>query len=233
MRTPASHATRVQLGVIVTFVIVLVVVSLLVDIPSVADLRDDFDDAGLLGCVGFSLLFAALSLLPVPATIFTIAAGAVFGIVRGLPIALFGATLGATIAFFLGRLLGRELVQRLTSARVDSIDELLNRRGFLAVITLRLIPIVPFAPANYLAGATALKPLTYVVATAIGIVPSCTAYVVVGAYGNRPGSTPFLIAIGGVLVLLIGGAVVARRRRHRASAASGQTARRPWAARTE
>ncbi|MGI8680383.1 MAG: TVP38/TMEM64 family protein [Jatrophihabitans sp.] len=225
MTQPASLATRVRLGIVAAFVIAVIVVSLLLDVPSASELRARFDDTGLLGCLGFVVLYAALSLLPLPATIFTIAAGAVFGVARGLPIAVLGATLGATTAFLLGRLLGRDLVQRMTSARVEALDELLERRGFLAVITLRLIPIVPFAPANYLAGATALRPLTYVVATAIGIVPSCTAYVVVGAYGNRPGSAPFLVAIGGVVVLLVGGAVVARRRASAASRRHGALGR--------
>ncbi len=49
----------------------------------------------------------------------------------------------------------------------------------------------------------------------LGILPGTTAYVAVGAYGDQPGSLPFLAAIGALVLLSLTGAVVSRHRRTR------------------
>lgn len=79
---------------------------------------------------------------------------------------------------------------------------------------------VPFAALNYLSGLTAVRTSSYFLATVIGILPATTAYVAVGAYGNEPGSLPFLAAIGALVMLTVVGVVVSRRRRDGASDAT-------------
>ncbi|MGI8680774.1 MAG: TVP38/TMEM64 family protein, partial [Mycobacteriales bacterium] len=176
-------------------------------------LRRQYAGTGLFGALGFALLYALLSLLPLPATVFTLAAGAVFGVARGLPIVVLGATLGATAAFYLGRVLGRDAVQHFTGARLQTLDRYLARRGFWAVLAARLVPIVPFTALNYLSGLTAVRAPSYLIATILGILPGTTAYVAVGAYGDQPGSLPFLTALGTLLLLTVVGVTVTRRHR--------------------
>jgi hypothetical protein len=49
--------------------------------------------------------------------------------------------------------LGRRMVARhLNRAPVRAVDERLTRGGWLAVASLRLIPVVPFLPTNYACG---------------------------------------------------------------------------------
>lgn len=206
---------RVRIAVLGTFVAIVTVVAVLVDVPSVTELRDRFSGTGLLGGVAFALGYAVLSLLPLPATVFTIAAGAVFGMGRGVPIVVLGASLGAFAAFFLGRLLGRDAVQHLTGGRLATLDRFLSRRGFWAVLVARLTPVVPFLALNYLSGLTAVRPSHYLAATVIGIVPGTVAYVAVGAYGGTPTSAPFLLAVAALLALTVGTALVHRSRRAR------------------
>lgn len=93
------------------------------------------------------------------------------------------------------------------------LDELLRRRGLLAVIGVRLVPLLPFAALNYACGLSAVRPRTYIVGTAIGILPVAAAYATIGAFGASPGSLPFLLALGGLAVLTVAGAIVIRRRR--------------------
>ncbi|MGI9093160.1 MAG: TVP38/TMEM64 family protein, partial [Mycobacteriales bacterium] len=164
-----------------------------------------------------------LSLLPLPATVFTLAAGAVFGLARGLPIVVLGATLGAMAAFYLGRVLGRDVVQHFTGARLQTLDRYLARRGFWAVLAARLVPIVPFNARNYLSGLTAVRASSYLFATILSILPGTTADVAVGTYGNQPGSLPFIAALGALLLLTVVGVSVTRRRRHRAPEPTGDT----------
>lgn len=204
---------RYRLIGLAVLVVAAVLLAVFVNVPSVTALRREYAGTGLFGALGFALVYAALSLLPLPATVFTLAAGAVFGLARGLPIVVLGATVGATVAFYLGRLLGRDAVQHFTGARLQTLDRYLTRRGFWAVLAARLVPIVPFTALNYLSGLTALRASSYLLATVIGILPGTTAYVAVGAYGNQPGSLPFLAAVGALVVLTGVGVVVTRRRR--------------------
>lgn len=208
-------AFRLRLTGLVVLIVSVVVLAVLLGIPSLGQLRQQFAGAGLFDAIGFAALYAAVSLLPLPATVLTIAAGAVFGIARGLPIVIVGASAGALVAFYLGRVLGRDAVQRMTGTRLQTVDALMARRGFWTVLTLRLIPVVPFNALNYLSGLTAVRPSTYLAATVLGIVPAATAYVAAGAYGARPGSWPFLTALAALALLSIGGIVAKRRRRTR------------------
>ena len=129
-----------------------------------------------------------------------------------------GAVVSAVGAFALSRALGRGAVERVDSDRLRRLDALFRRRGLVAVIGVRLVPLLPFSALNYACGLTAVRARDYVLGTAIGILPGATAYVTIGAYGATPGSAPFLVAVGGLAVLAVGGGVVARRRR----AANGQ-----------
>ncbi len=210
--------TRVRLVLRLTgFAVVLVgaaVIATSVGVPSVGQLRASFAAAGWMGGIGFAVAYAAISLSPLPKTVFSLAAGAVFGIAEGIPVVLAGAMAGAVCAFFIGRVLGRDVVRRLTGRRVERLDDLLERRGLWALLVARLVPLVPFTAINYAAGLTRLPLLTFAFATFIGILPTTTAYVAVGAYGGQPGSWPFLAAIA-ALVLLTGAGLVAGWRRRR------------------
>lgn len=128
-----------------------------------------------------------------------------FGLAAGIAIVLVAAVLGAIVAFGLGRTLGRDAVQRFTGTRVARVDALLRRRGILAVIGLRLVPVVPFTAVNYAAGLTSVGVRDYVLGTAVGIVPGTVAYVALGVYGTEPDQWPFVAAVIVLLALSIGG----------------------------
>jgi uncharacterized membrane protein YdjX (TVP38/TMEM64 family) len=98
-------------------------------------------------------------------------------------------------AFALGRALGRDAVERVTGTRVARVDALLGRHGLLAVLGVRLVPVLPFTVINYAAGLTAVRLRDYVGGTALGIVPGTIAFVALGAHGSSPGSWPFVVAV--------------------------------------
>lgn len=190
-----------------------VAVAVLVGVPPVAAIRTWVDGAGWAAPVAFAALYAGLTLTPAPATVLSVAAGLLFGLAGGLTVVMAGALVSALGAFALSRLLGRRALQRVDSDRLRRLDALLRRRGLLAVIGVRLVPLLPFTALNYACGLTAVRVRDYVLGTAVGIAPGAAAYVTLGAYGAEPGSTPFLLALGGLGVLAVGGIVVARRRR--------------------
>jgi uncharacterized membrane protein YdjX (TVP38/TMEM64 family) len=149
------------------------------------------------------------------------AAGFVFGVVEGVGLVLLAALLGALAGFALGRVLGREAVERMTGTRVARVDALLSRRGAMAVLGTRLIPVLPFTAINYVAGLTAVRIGDYVLGTAIGIIPGTIAYVALGAYGTSPGSWPFLAAVLALVALTAGGAAAVHRYRRAGRARRG------------
>ncbi len=195
-----------------------VVVAVTVGVPPVEDVRTWVGAAGWAGPVLYAAVYAALTLTPAPATVLSIGAGLLFGLYGGVAVVVAGALLSAGGGFALSRVLGRGAVERVDSDRLRRLDDLFRRRGLLAVIGVRLVPLLPFAALNYACGLTALRTRDYLLGTAVGILPGATAYVAIGAFGTEPGSLPFLLAVGGLLVLSAGGLVVARRRRARATA---------------
>jgi len=98
------------------------------------------------------LLYALVTLLPLPKNVFAALAGVLFGLLLGVVVVLLAALLGAAAAFALSRVLGRDAVERITGARVARVDALLNHRGIIAVIAVRLVPVLPFTAINYAAG---------------------------------------------------------------------------------
>jgi uncharacterized membrane protein YdjX (TVP38/TMEM64 family) len=210
-KTPRSPLLRLSL--LAALLTALVVTALVVGVPDAQSLRQHVAAVGPLAPVAFVLAYAALTLLPLPKNVITAAAGLLFGLLDGIVLVLPGALLGALAAFGLGRALGRDAVERFTGTRVARIDALLARRGLVAILVCRLVPVVPFTGTNYAAGLTALRLRDFLVGTAIGIVPGTVAYVALGAYGTSPTSWPFVAAVAVLLALSAGGTWLAARRR--------------------
>ena len=203
---------------LVLLLAMLVAAAVLVGVPDAQQLRSTIGALGWWAPLAFGALYAVVSLSPLPKTVFTLAAGALFGLAAGVVIVVSGAMLGAVAAFYLGRLLGRDTVRWLTGGRLDRLDTMLTGHGLRTIILARLIPIVPFTAVNYLAGLTSVRLRHFTAGTAVGILPATTAYVTVGAYGWQPGAWPMWAALATLLVLTVGGLAAERHRRRQAKA---------------
>lgn len=192
-----------------------VAVALTVGVPSLDTIRAWVDHAGWAAPVLFTVVYAALTLTPTPATVTSIAAGVLFGLPVGLAVVMTGAVAGAAVGFALARSLGRDVVSTVDSRHLVRLDALLRRRGLIAVVGIRLVPMLPFAAVNYACGLSALRPRDYLVGTTVGILPAVTAYVTIGAFGATPGGTPFVLAAAGLAVLMAIGLVSVGRGRNR------------------
>ncbi len=171
------------------------------------------DAAGIWAPLVYVALYAVLTVALVPGSVFTAAGRLLFGVVAATGLTLVGATAGATVAFVLARRLGREQVERLAGRRLGRLDAWLERRGLLAVLYLRLIPVFPFNVTNYVVGVTGVRLRDYVVGTAIGMLPGTFAYAAVGGNLDDPTSPAFIGAAALLLVLAIGAPLVERRMR--------------------
>jgi uncharacterized membrane protein YdjX (TVP38/TMEM64 family) len=225
---PSTDRIWLRLALFGALGVAVVVTALVVGVPEADRLREDVDGLGGWAPLVFVLGYAAITLLPLPKNVLSVAAGLLFGLAEGVAVVLPGAVLGAVAAFGLGRALGRGAVERFTGVRVARVDAALARRGVVAVLVSRLIPVLPFTGINYAAGLTAVRFRDFLLGTAIGVVPGTVAYVAVGAYGTSPTSRPFLAAVAALLALSLGGTWwVARRRRVSERGGGGRSTPRP------
>jgi uncharacterized membrane protein YdjX (TVP38/TMEM64 family) len=169
---------------------------------------------GALGYVVYALGYAVIGLFA-PASILTIGAGALFGVVGGTIVVLVGATLAATIAFTLARTVLRGRIERLAAKnpKFRAVDRAIAKEGAKIVVLVRLAAVFPFVFINYAFGLTGISTLRYVVATLIGIIPGSIAFVYLGAAGAAAATqsrTKTIITIAGVVLAFAVSIFVAR-----------------------
>jgi uncharacterized membrane protein YdjX (TVP38/TMEM64 family) len=176
--------------------------ALFVPLPTVDQLREWSDSLGPAFPVTFFVVHAIVTVAPVPRTVFTLAAGLLFGSVAGIALAAGATTVSAAIALLLVRAVGRDVVAaHLTHPAVQKIDDRLARRGWLAVGSLRLIAPVPFSITNYCAALSSIRFWPFILATMVGIVPGTIGVVVLGdAIGGD--TSPALLAVSAACLLL-------------------------------
>ena len=133
------------------------------------------------GPVVFVLGYVAAAVLFVPGSLLTLAAGALFGLGRGVLYVMAGATLGATAAFLVSRYLVRGRVERRVRAdpRFAAIDDAVGTDGRRIVFLLRLSPVLPFNLLNYALGVTRVRLADFVLGCA-GMLPGTVLYVYYG-----------------------------------------------------
>lgn len=169
-----------RVAVIAGVAVILVALVLLVPLPTAVQLRDWATSVGPWFPLAFLAAHVVVTVLPFPRTAFTLSAGLLFGPVLGIALALLASTLSAVIALFLVRAAGWQLDRLVRHPRVDSLNGRLARRSWPTVLSMRLIPAVPFSVLNYAAGASSIRALPYTLATLAGLLPGTAAIVLFG-----------------------------------------------------
>jgi len=161
---------------------------------------------GAIGYVVYTLGYAVIGLF-VPASVLTLGAGALFGIVGGSIVVAIGATMAATIAFFLARTVLRKRIERMVARnpKFAAVDRAIAREGAKIVILVRLAAVFPFLFVNYAFGLTGIGIRQYIAATFIGILPGVIAFVYLGAAGAAAATaskTKMIFTIVGAVIAL-------------------------------
>ena len=152
-------------------------------------------------------LFILLPTFFFPVAVLALAGGLLFGLWWGSVYTFIGAVLNCALMFLLARYVGRSQVQRLVEPKLSPqwqrrLQMADGKEGFLLLIILRLIPAVPYNLINYTFGLTGISFSSYLLASAIGIIPGTFAFINIGDKTLEAGSPSFWIAIG-LLVLLL------------------------------
>lgn len=209
----ASVWWRVVAGVAVAIAL-LVVVLLLVRSGGIHQVRRTVAGAGAWAPVLFVLLQGVVTITPLPRTVFTVAAGVLFGPVVGVLLTILATLLAALAAYWLVGFVGGAFVERHSHRPgVAWVRGRLDHNGLLAVVSLRLIPAVPFAVMNYASGLAKVRVLPYAIGTVLGVLPGTVAIVVLSAAATGGNIRPanFAVSIAGGVLGLAGAAVAARR----------------------
>jgi uncharacterized membrane protein YdjX (TVP38/TMEM64 family) len=214
MAASARQVSRTRLALTAVSAAALVAVVLFVPLPTAVQLRDWASTVGPWFPLAFLAAHVVVTVLPFPRTPFTLSAGLLFGPALGVVIAVTASAISALIALLLVRAFGWQLSRLVSHPGVTSLDARLSERGWPAVLSLRMIPAVPFSVLNYAAGASAVRVRPYLLATLAGLLPGTTAAVILG--DAMTGDVDPLLILVSLCTAAIGiGGLAYERRRYR------------------
>lgn len=130
--------------------------------------------------LGYMLIYAAATAFMVPASGLTIAGGALFGLVFGVPATVFAATAGASALFIAAKTSLGETLRAVVGPFIEKMQKGFNEDALSYMFALRLIPAFPFAVVNIAPAILGAKYRDYFITTLFGIIPGTLAYTWIG-----------------------------------------------------
>lgn len=136
--------------------------------------------------VSIGLSVAQIVPLPIPAPTLPMANGWLFGIGWGTLVTWTGVMLNSMLGYWLARGPGRRALQGLVPTRhLRRAERALEQHGAWAVLLARMIPVLPFSAISVAAGLLHMRWREYVLATAVGVLPSAFALALIGYQLSR------------------------------------------------
>lgn len=183
------------------FLIAIIVITLTtfnVSSWEVSSIRDWIASFGLFASIIFIAVYAVAPVLLIPASLLSLAAGALFGPGLGTIYVLIGATLGATNAFITSRYFSSGFHKKIEGNKKFNLKKLnanIESHGLTYIIILRLIPIIPYTLLNYALGITKVRLRDFIIGSFIGMIPGVFVYVFLGSALYSLNTTQISIAV--------------------------------------
>ncbi len=138
---------------------------------------------GATGWFLFWLFFVLSCVLWLPGSLWTIAAGAIYGLVGGTLLILICSMSGSVATLWMGRYVVRPWVEKKwgKDPRFRSLLHGVEREGVRIVFLARLSPVLPSSLMNYGLGITHLRTVPFALASGLGALPSIVVYVYFGS----------------------------------------------------
>ena len=149
--------------------------------------------------------FTALTACCLPgAAVLMLIAGASFGIVWGSALAVLASAVGATLTMLASRYLFRSRIEARYASMLGEVNRGLADGGALYLLSLRLLPVIPYVPLNLLCGVTRLPLTLFFMVSLVGMLPGTVVYVNAGVQLGDLTSVGDVFSPGlvGALVLL-------------------------------
>ena len=115
------------------------------------------------------------------ALVLMLIAGASFGLVWGSLVAVMASAVGATLTMLASRYLLRSRIEARYGNMLDTVNKGLADGAAFYLLSLRLLPVIPFAPLNLLCGLTHLPLPLFFATSVVGMLPATAVYVNAGA----------------------------------------------------
>jgi uncharacterized membrane protein YdjX (TVP38/TMEM64 family) len=184
-------------------------ITLLLMVIAVGFLQKDelltlIQEGGMLS-IFISMLFVAICVFfpVIPFPVLAGVIGGVYGTTQGVIVSLTGAMAGTMAFFFLSRYGFRDYAQSklMNYPKVLEYEEFLNRNSFVAIVTCRLIPIIPAPVVNIICGLSKVNGLTFFTSSTIGKIPN----ILILSYAGASFSSNKLFSFGlyGSYILII------------------------------
>jgi uncharacterized membrane protein YdjX (TVP38/TMEM64 family) len=132
-----------------------------------------------------------------------------------VPVSLAGALASGAATFAIGRMLTRGAVREIAGPRLSALSKRLRRRGLLAVLLVRLLPVAPYTVVNIVAGGARIRWRDFLLGTALGLLPGLilTSAFVDRAIAAVASPDPQTLATLVIVIAAIVGLVAALRRK--------------------
>lgn len=138
----------------------------------------------------------------------SLSAGLIFGPVKGAALIMISALIGTSLAFLVARLVERKFLDQFLQGRWKDVSDKLQNNGFMTILFLRIVPIVPFEILNYLSGLSRIKYKDFFWGTFLGMMPGA---IVTGFFGGSLGEieslrdilSPKLLLGAGLIALFV------------------------------
>ena len=128
------------------------------------------------------LIFVAATALSLPVTaVLTVTSGMIFGPLVSIPVTLVSCTLGGSGCFLISRYALREIVQQRFAVQLKVINKGIEQDGSFYLLSMRMIPVLPFWLLNLLMGLTPMRIGQFMLATLLGMIPVTVVLTQVGS----------------------------------------------------
>lgn len=156
----------------------------------------------------FSLVLILFSILNLPTFYFSIFFGYLYGFFPGLLVSLLSRTTGVILAYYNIHFLFHEVFTKKygEQPQIKTINQLIEEKGFSAIIILRSLYIFPTSFLNAAFSISKIKPSSYFWGSAIGLLPTSVINVSMGYFIEQKQSlndNPVLLSISISLAILL------------------------------
>jgi uncharacterized membrane protein YdjX (TVP38/TMEM64 family) len=140
----------------------------------------------VLAAAAFFLAYVVVTALSLPLAVpLSLMGGALFGRWLGTLLSVTAATCGGTLAFLASRFVLRDWVRMRLGPRLHVIETGVERDGGFYLLTLRLIPAVPYTLTNLGLGLTPMRVRTFTLVSWLGMLPGGFVFANAGAAAGQ------------------------------------------------
>lgn len=151
------------------------------------------------------ILIQALQVIipPIPGMVTSLAAGALYGVIFGFLLNVFGVLLGSLVAFYLARKFGTPLVIKIVGKKVyNKYNYLVSEKYTIGLFILFFLPFFPDDALCLLAGISAMPFSLFLFLMIVGRAPGLFVSTLVGS-GALTLSLPVWMLLGSLSLLVI------------------------------